>query len=290
MSNLTNNYYKIRAKYYNSNGDELSVNALDDVSVYSDYSAHIDASMSGGAPTWMSGISVEYTGNEYDSNDNTTGGIKIGEGFNCIFRTDSNFEECNGYNGCIGFAWTKNSFGSEAVPEKAYGANYSTRSRVDNPGYQFGLWSDMFREHDFNGISLTLYPETTHVDNNGNVIPTLHQLTTKISRFELTFCNDSGLCYKYERYLPECIDVCYENSLSVEHSFGKYNFYLNGKLFASIEDSYTNIDTWNDNEGYFTAAFVSSQNLDARLEIKNVSYCPEITETTTTNEEVNTNE
>ena len=103
--NNTNNYYKIRAKYYDSNGNSLSVNAIDDVTEYSDYSAHINASMSGNTSfTWMSGLALEYTGNEYDSNGNTTGEIKIGEGFSCIFRTDPFFEECNGYNGCIGFA------------------------------------------------------------------------------------------------------------------------------------------------------------------------------------------
>ena len=93
----TKQYFKVRANYYNNyvrndNSDSIIFYESNDDMPYPYY---YNVITNGGMnqSKWMPCVSLEYTGNEYN-NGNTVGGIKIGEGFNCIFKTESFFEDC----------------------------------------------------------------------------------------------------------------------------------------------------------------------------------------------------
>ena len=100
-----------------SNEAEIDITASDQANVY----------VYGGLNNsrWKPCISLEYSGNTYDGNDNTTGGIKIGEGFDCKFKSETSFMDDGDYRGCIAFTWTNKSLGADAVPEYTYGSNYN---------------------------------------------------------------------------------------------------------------------------------------------------------------------
>lgn len=269
MSNTTNNYYKVRTNYYdNYTRKENTEGIIYSSTTNSDHPYHLNVTTWGGinSSMWMPCVSLEFTGNDYTKNEEAEG-IKIGEGFNCTFRTDSFFEDSNGYNGCIGFAWTNQSLGNDAVPPNPYGSNFSTEVRRTHEGNQYGLWSESIKNENIKGFTLTLYPETTNKEDDGTVIPSIHQFTSKVSHYVLSYKKPDGVRGKIEDYLSECIDLYYENSISVDHAFGKYNFYLNGKLFESIDDDCIDIDSWEETDGYFTAAFLAAPYLEANLEI-----------------------
>jgi len=256
INNSPNNYYKIRSNYYNEAHSRVnnSGGIPIDSGIINNNPKYINV-ISTEPSAWIPCVSLEYTGNEYKGNT-SHGGIKIGDGFNCNFKAETTFANVGGYNGCIAFAWTNDSLGEDVVPEHCHGSIYNK----DNA--KQGLLYSSLQKEGIKGITLTLYPGVTYEWGD---------YSTKVTRYIIN-CKTSEGFVNFAEELPESIDVYYDyNSLSVEHTSGKYNFYMNGILFASINDTIIDMDTWSETEGYFTATMISSPNIEASLTISKIS-------------------
>ena len=242
---------------------------------------------------WKPCISLEYSGNTYDDDGNTTGGFKIGEGFDCKFKSETTFMDDGDYRGCIAFTWTNKSLGEDAVPEYTYGSNYNialendidtVRSITGNinalptNGLLGGSLAEYgSRDNNFKGFSISLYSSK---DFNEEAVP----YTTKLSHYIITYINSkengtdnnqNSISYfggELPRSDGEPYDVYYnENTISVYPTEDAYSFYLNGTYIASIERDQLNIDSWGENEGFFTASMIATSLTDASITITEIN-------------------
>jgi len=271
-----NNNFKVLAGYYNySNNRESNINA----SQSSDYPKNIKVSATAGLAEYSHCVSVEYSGNVYN-NGITSGGIKIADGFNCTFKADTIFLDNNNSNGCISFVWTNNSLGEDIIPGNCESINYDNAVKPEKTPK--GLFDDSLKEDGIKGLSVTLYPDTTEF--------TADHYTTKLNRYLISYkTNDNKLHHKYG-YLPVITDIFdteglypTDTMLFVEPVQDIYKFYLNGRMFAYIDDDSFNMG-WGENEGYFTTTLIAAPYIDVNLEIRDIRNCnPHLTPKEETN-------
>ena len=290
-----NEYYNVQAFYYNDYTKSVSptYSEFDSClnSDYLDYKEHIDVYIVGGLNNskWRPCISMEYTGDRYVNIDNkrvSPGGINMNEGFDCKFMSETTFIEDDGYRGCIAFAWTNKSLGTDAVPEYAYGSNYNYAliNNTDdiiavtgnaNALPTNGLLGASLAKHkesdnDFEGFSISLYSSEDF--DTTEIVP----YSTKLSHYIITYINSEGNISYFNGELAKCSDIYYDvyygiNTISVYPADDFYNFYLNGIYIASIESDQLKINNNSMSEYYFTASMIATRFTDANLKIMEIN-------------------
>ena len=249
MNNTNNEFYKLRADLYNNNKER---SRSSDIAIETEtrecnpkyYNTRV-VELTDLTPY----LSLEYTGNEYIYNTNR-GGVKINNGFDCLFKVDTAFFDNTGNNGCLGFAWSNASLGENAVPD-----NYTELGEKGLLGASlYGL----------KGVALTLFPDTEDIDDTG--------YTTKVSHSVLFYKPEADIDTGFMSTFDfNSIDLYAYNLLSVRRDSDGYKFYLNNAQIGIINKTGINIDDWEENEGYFTAAILSEPFIEANLEIVDIS-------------------
>jgi len=299
--NSPNKNYKVRANYYNyvfndsDNNDPNNHRRLDnapiDVVVDPEETGKYINVTSGDMSAWVPCVSIEYSGNLYDDNGNTTGDINLDESFDCTFKAEVPFLNNGGYNGCINFTWTNKSLGQNSIPENCIASDYDVAYNEANPENSYGLFDSVLNSTDMNGFSVTFFPSNVYEHDGG-------YYTTQLSRYVLSYktvslegdCTENLVKHKAGN-LPQNVNIfdfggdnAVNTKIYVEHSSDKYNFYLNGILFASVQDIFVDMEKWGNNDGYFTASILTIPYVAANLQIIDIgSYSLNLTQTEKTN-------
>jgi len=272
ITTIRNNNYRVRANYYNNEID-YDIAGKPVVDEYETQSPkNIKLSAYAGVGDYMPCVAVEYYGGEYINGVEPTGGINLNEGFSCTFKAEDPFFENDGYNGCINFTWTNNSLGMNAVPENCIGSNYNNASQLNSEGNYLGLFDNSLEVDTMNGFSLTFFPSSSYEHIYGNYI-----YTTRLNRYVLSYKTVDGNVAHKVGYLPVNINIfddegaeTVNTELSIEHSLGNYNFYLNGIMFSSVEENVVDMRNWGNNNGFFTASVINTPYIEANLEIVDI--------------------
>jgi len=271
-----NNNFKVRACYYNYSKDKEDV--IDYIGTSSS-PTNVNITADAGVADYLPCVAVEYSGNIYDSNENTTGGINLCDDFSCSFKVNTTFVTNNGYDGCIGFAWTNKSLGEDIIPSDCHACNYNEAVTQTNC---IGLFDASLNRTEIKGFSLTLYPSVDPVD----YIDIYYR--TKLSRYMITYKNTENELVHIAGYFPNNSKVDLFDTdwnlldivLSVKYVDGIYEFYINDMFFASIPNNNNEIDMeWGENEGYFTANMIAAHYIEANLDITDINNNFHLTQT-----------